>query len=133
MPAENGLRLHEEDGVLPVAEPAGEHDEQAAFPRTQRRTLRFARGYEELLAKGSVLGHQLVACAEEISNEARGQRSWAECLADRLRDRSEDAPGGGSDVGDERGEHCIGFDRRREMFKTCSGEILQRSCGGRAK
>lgn len=38
---------------MPIAEPAGEHDEQAPFPRTKRRALHLARGDDELLASAA--------------------------------------------------------------------------------
>jgi len=87
MPAEDGLRFNEEDGVSPIAKPAGEHDEQGALPCADNRSLHRARGDDELLAERSVLGHQLVAGTEEVSNEIGRERRWAGCVASRRGNR----------------------------------------------
>jgi len=80
VPAEKGLRFHEEDGVSPVVETTRDRDEHASFPRAERRALHLARSDDELLAEGCVFGEKLVARAEEISNEAGYDRNWTERL-----------------------------------------------------
>ncbi len=70
MPAQNGLRLDDEQGIFPAFHPAGEYDEEAAIRSREAWSLDRAVEDDELLAQQEVLRDQLRFTASEISDGA---------------------------------------------------------------
>ncbi len=64
MPAENSLRLDNEERLPPVLKPAGKQDEEAALRASEVRAVED----DELLAQEEVLSHQLGFTASEVSD-----------------------------------------------------------------
>lgn len=88
MPAENSLRLDNEERLPPVLKLAGKQDEEAALRASEVRAVDRTVEDDELLAQEEVLSHQLGFTASEVSDSTeRGA----------MRDRLGRARDGGAD------------------------------------
>jgi len=70
MPAQERIRLEDEDGFLPGPDPAGEEDEPEAIGWGGPRLPNLAVEDDELLAEEGVLGNELGIAASEIEGRA---------------------------------------------------------------
>ncbi len=67
MPAEQGLRLDEQQGLAPGPAPAGQEHEQRAVGRGAARALDGAPEHQELLTQEGILRDEGGATAHEVS------------------------------------------------------------------
>ena len=68
MPAQHGLRLDDQEHLLPAPESAGKEDEEAAIGAGEVRTLDGTIEHDELLAEQKVFSNQLRFTASEVSD-----------------------------------------------------------------
>jgi hypothetical protein len=73
MPAKNGVRLDEHEGVAPVGGQAGKGDEQEAVPGPEPRLRRSASRDDELMPQKRVLGEEFLGGAQEVDQEPSGE------------------------------------------------------------
>lgn len=105
VPTKDGLGLHEQHGTLPVGQNTCEQHHQAALPGEEARPFHGAGGDDELLAKGCVLGDQLIVRPADVVHEPCHERRGPQSLAHRRPDRPQRLANGSSDLGSEDGEH----------------------------
>ena len=108
MPAQYRLGLHEQQGVAPARQDAGQCHEQAAVERPEVWMLHAACSDDELLTKGSVLGDQLLWAAKKVLHEPLDHRRGTKDLSEHRPGRRQHPAKGGADAGSEDGEHGPG-------------------------
>jgi len=88
MPSEQGVGLHQQQGVTPTGNEPGEQHQQAAPMGPEWRSLHLARRDDQLLTKQHVLGDEFAASPKHIARETGDQ--WQ---------RSGESPEGSSQLG----------------------------------
>lgn len=101
MPAQDGVRAHDERGVPPGPTEGTDQHHQGAVRRGQLRTAHRPRGHDELLSEKGVLGQQLGASTKRVASEP----SRGGCGPERFPDRYAQAAGNRSECSDQRSEH----------------------------
>ena len=132
MPTQDGVGLHQEDGVLSVLHHAREGNHQAALEWPELGLLHLPARHDQLLAQQGVLGEQVFATAEQVCNEPAEHWGRSQRLARRRAYLLCDMRSDVTKSGCEEGEHALDLADARGHFKACRPRIPQRSCAGRA-
>jgi hypothetical protein len=95
MPAQQRLGLHQQQGVAPARQDAGQRHKQSALERPEVRTFHAARGDDALLTKAT-FSAQFLWAAKKVLYEPLDHRRGTEGLPQHRPRRRQHAADGGA-------------------------------------